>query len=323
LGGVTVKLSGDAVDRTITNADGVFRFTNVELDGFYSVTPARANFRFSPSQRSFALLGDRTDAVFTALPLAEIANPLDDEGFFVRQQYLDFLNREPDHGGWLYWTDEIGSCGLDAACVRSRRIAVSAAFFASEEFQQTGSFVYRLYRAALGRQLSYNEFLDGRSRIVEGANREASQINFARDFVQQPEFVARYSPSLTSEQFVDAVIANMQTGSGIDLSGSRSSLLAIYESGIDLNDSRAAVMREAIDDAQFIQAEFNRTFVLMQYFGYLRRDPDQGGYDFWLDILNNREPNNYRGMVCAFVTSAEYQQRFSTAVTRGNSECGQ
>jgi hypothetical protein len=53
----------------------------------------------------------------------------------------------------------------------------------------------------------------------------------------------------------------------------------------------------------------------------MRRDPDRGGYDFWLNVLNNREPNNYRGMLCAFITSAEYQQRFGTLVTRTDQEC--
>jgi hypothetical protein len=57
----------------------------------------------------------------------------------------------------------------------------------------------------------------------------------------------------------------------------------------------------------------------MQYFGYLRRDPDQGGYDFWLNILN-QQPQNFRGMVCAFLTSTEYQQRFGVA-TRSNADC--
>jgi hypothetical protein len=61
----------------------------------------------------------------------------------------------------------------------------------------------------------------------------------------------------------------------------------------------------------------------MEYFGYLRRDLDPGGYDFWLNVLNNREPNNYRGMVCAFITSAEYQLRFSLLVTHTNAECAQ
>jgi hypothetical protein len=60
----------------------------------------------------------------------------------------------------------------------------------------------------------------------------------------------------------------------------------------------------------------------MEYFGYLRRDQDQDGYDFWLDVLNNREPGNLRGMACAFLTSTEYQQRFSYIVTHHNAECG-
>jgi hypothetical protein len=89
-----------------------------------------------------------------------------------------------------------------------------------------------------------------------------------------------------------------------------------------VNLSRARAIRVAIDESLFTTAEYNPSFVLMQYFGYLRRDPDQGGYDFWLNILNNREPNNYRAMVCAFITSAEYQQRFGTSVTRTNRDCG-
>ena len=60
----------------------------------------------------------------------------------------------------------------------------------------------------------------------------------------------------------------------------------------------------------------------MQYFGYLRRDIDPG-YDFWLDVVNNREPNNYHGMVCSFITSTEYQLRFGSVVTRSNADCGQ
>jgi hypothetical protein len=62
--------------------------------------------------------------------------------------------------------------------------------------------------------------------------------------------------------------------------------------------------------------------VQMEYFGYLRRDTDADGYRFWLDVLNNRDAGNYRGMVCSFLTSTEYQRRFGTVVTRSNSECG-
>lgn len=59
----------------------------------------------------------------------------------------------------------------------------------------------------------------------------------------------------------------------------------------------------------------------MQYFGYLRRVEDAKGYEFWLNVLN-KQPNDYRRMVCAFITSVEYQHRFSSAVTHTNAECG-
>ena len=71
-----------------------------------------------------------------------------------------------------------------------------------------------------------------------------------------------------------------------------------------------------------LTSQYNPAFVLMQYFGYLHRDLDRDGYDFWLDVVNNREPNNYHGMVCSFITSTEYQLRFGTSVTRSNADCG-
>lgn len=87
--------------------------------------------------------------------------------------------------------------------------------------------------------------------------------------------------------------------------------------------TRAQVLLDVLEIPEFKTREYNRSFVLMEYFGYLRRDPDQGGYDFWLNILDNREPNNYRGMVCSFLTSTEYQRRFGNSVTRTNRDCGE
>ena len=107
------------------------------------------------------------------------------------------------------------------------------------------------------------------------------------------------------------------------MSALRNSLVASYQTGADLNQSRALVLRQVIDNAAFTQSEYNPSFVLMEYFGYLRRDPDAGGYDFWLDVLNTREAGNYSGMVCAFITSAEYQRRFSSIVNHSNRDCGQ
>jgi squalene cyclase len=81
------------------------------------------------------------------------------------------------------------------------------------------------------------------------------------------------------------------------------------------------VIKKVADDPSFSQAEYNRAFVAMQYWGYLNRDYDLGGYNFWLDVVNNRVTNNYRAMVCAFITSKEYQERFGTTVTRTNADC--
>jgi hypothetical protein len=78
-----------------------------------------------------------------------------------------------------------------------------------------------------------------------------------------------------------------------------------------------------IEDEGFKQREYNPAFVLIEYFGYLQRDPDEAGYQFWLDVLNNRVPGNYQAMVCAFITSAEYQHRFSPIATRNNTDCAQ
>ena len=95
-----------------------------------------------------------------------------------------------------------------------------------------------------------------------------------------------------------------------------------YNLGSNMNQSRAFAVREAIDNGGFTNAEYNPSFVLMQYYGYLRRDPEPAGYLFWLDVLNNRVPGNYRGMVCAFITSPEYQLRFGATATQNDHNCG-
>jgi hypothetical protein len=286
--------------------------------------PALTNYSFSPVTRSYSMNADVTDAAFTALPDAvATGNPLNTDMFFVRQQYIDFLGREPDNGGLGYWTNELEKCGTDALCLNNRRVAVAAAFFMEKEYQQTGSFVYRLYKGALGRQLSFNEFSADRGQVQGGAGLEESKAAFAAQFVQRAEFRQKYEGQNNAASFVDALIANVRQGSDVDLTGQREALIAKYnEGGGDINRSRSLVIREAVENNVFKEAEYNPSFVLMEYFGYLKRDPEIDGYKFWLNVLNNKEPGNYRGMVCSFITSAEYQNRFSSVVTHNNSECG-
>jgi len=115
VGGVVMSLSGAASATTITDSNGNYHFDNVETDNFYTVTPALANYTFAPESRAFSLLGNRTDAIFTATAAPVItANAIDASGFFVRQQYLDFLGREPDGGGFQYWTNELAQCAETA-----------------------------------------------------------------------------------------------------------------------------------------------------------------------------------------------------------------
>ena len=151
LSGVVISLTGAVTGKAITDNNGFYRFESVSVPGSYTVAPSRVNHSFQPANRSFALTEDKTNANFTATPQTPAnANPIDTAEYFVRQHYLDFLNREPDQAGLTFWSDQILSCGNDAACHERRRVNVSAAFFVSIEFQETGYLVYRIYKAAYG-----------------------------------------------------------------------------------------------------------------------------------------------------------------------------
>jgi hypothetical protein len=323
LAGVVLRLSGANSRTTISDSDGNYSFRDVETGGFYTVTPELVNYQFSPANRSFSLVSDQTNAVFTAAADSTItANAIDTAEYFVRQHYVDFLGREPEPNGFSYWSEQVNACHGDADCVRARRIDISAAFFQSREFQESGSFVYRLYQGTLGRQLRYSEFSSDRAQVIGGPGLETSKAAFAEAFVQRAEFAQKYAANQTADSFVDALLQTARDA-GADLAGERAALLSRYHQGGSLNASRALVIRDLADNAAFTQATYNQSFVLFEYFGYLRRDPDARGYAFWLNVLNNGDSGNYRGMVCSFITSAEYQRRFSSAVTHSNAECGQ
>ncbi|MGA9993941.1 MAG: choice-of-anchor V domain-containing protein [Pyrinomonadaceae bacterium] len=250
--------------------------------------------------------------------------PIDDAQNFVRQHYLDFLNREPDPDGLGYWSGQITQCGSDASCINDKRVSVSAAFYIELEFQETGSVIYRLYRAAFGTMaapnqtranISFADFNSDRAQLVGGAGLEQSTRDFANNFVQRTAFLTEYPTSMTNDQFVNHLFDKA------NLAPFTTERQAEIDAMNMQGRTRAQVLLNVINNATFKTREYNPAFVLMQYFGYLRRDPDQGGYDFWLNVLSNAEPNNYRGMVCSFITSAEYQLRFGTLITRSNADC--
>jgi hypothetical protein len=131
LAGVIMNLSGAHAARSITDSNGNYHFSDVNTDDFYVVTPSIVNYHFSPSTRAFSLLANKTDATFTALldPVFS-GNAIDTPEFFVRQQYLDFLGREPDDSGLNFWSEQILSCGGDTACAQRRTVTVSSLFLA-------------------------------------------------------------------------------------------------------------------------------------------------------------------------------------------------
>ena len=265
-----------------------------------------------------------------------------DNDFFVQQQYIDFLNRMPDQSGFNFWLGQITGCGGNQNCIDVNRINDSGAFFLSIEFQQTGYLVERMYKASYGDAtgnsniggnhnvtapiVRYGEFLPDVKQIGNGvivnqgnwqAQLEANKVSFCQAFVQRSRFTTAYPTAMTPGNFVDALFLK----AGVTPSTSERNQ-AIGEFGVaaDTSDvaARGRALRDIAENATLFNSEQNRAFVLMQYFGYLRRDPNDGthdadysGYDFWLGKLTQFNGNFINAeMVKAFITSTEYLDRF-------------
>jgi len=250
---------------------------------------------------------------------ASASNQIDDVSFFVRRHYIDFLSRHADAPGLAFWSDQITSCGSNQACAEVRRINASAAFFLSIEFQQTGYLVYRFNKASFNAMPRYELFLPDTQQIARGVIVNApgweellasNQRAFAEAWVARPAFRAIYDAQ-SNTQFVDSLFANAGVTPG---TAERTGLIDGLDRG---TETRATVLRKVSDNQIVIQQESNRAFVLEQYFGYLRRNPDDEpdgnleGFNFWLNKLNQFNGNFVNAeMVKAFLSSGEYRHRF-------------
>ena len=418
--------------------------------------------------------------------VAPASNPVDTTNFFVRQQYLDFLNRAPDAPGFGFWVNNIDSCAGDVGCREVKRIDTSAAFFLSIEFQRTGLLAYTTHRAAFGTSASgspapilYGNFMRDTQALQKDlifgtpsfdAQLEANKVAYFNEFVTRPEFATKYPSTLTNAQYVDNLLAsanltpaetrlfvasltngqevpptnptlsgggarpasfgtarfqfnsaqtamtmtatisnidvgNAQTpdtndnllnahihagaavapgvngpvvwgffgapfndnnpndavatptaggvggtftgkwdapeGNGTTLAAQLANLRAgrayinfhtVQFTGGEIRGNfpaedafrnslvaglnattltRAQVLRAVAETEELQTREFNAAFVAMEYFGYLRRDPDTSGFNFWLNKLNTFN-GNFRNaeMVKAFLAASEYRQRF-------------
>ena len=266
---------------------------------------------------------------------------INDSDFFVNQQYTDFLSRFPDQSGFDFWVNQIVSCNGDANCIAGQRDNTSGAFFLSIEFQETGYLVERMYKVAYGdstgtstfggtHQLSVpivrrSEFLPDTLQMSNGVVvgvtgwetvLENNKVAFANTFVARASFITAYPTSLTPTSFVNQLFVK----AGVSPTAQQLQD-AINEFGGAGNTAdtaaRARALRRIAENPSLNSAEKNKAFVLMQYLGYLRRDPNVGpdtdytGYDFWLQKLNNFGGDFHAAqMVRSFIVSGEYLNRF-------------
>jgi hypothetical protein len=297
----------------------------------------------NPTGASVGSQGTATVSIADDTTVPANSQPIDDAGTFVCQHYHDFLNRQADANGQSFWTNEIASCVNDANCRQEKRINVSAAFFLSVEFQNTGYFAFRFYRGSFADSAQrprglprYLEFLRDEQAlqnlvVVGQTNWEAvleqNKQGFALNWVDRADFIAEYPTTMVRDDYIDKLF--LRSGA-TPTTQERNQAQFAYDSGGSVKEKRAKGIRAVVDTGAVYNAEYNPAFVLMQYFGYLRRNPDSapdnnfGGYDFWLNKMNQfslagedvRDAQTALNrmkraeMVKAFLVAGEYRGRF-------------
>jgi Tol biopolymer transport system component len=309
---------------------GTLRFAAGESSKIISIPltdggTVRSNRSFtvtlSDNEGNATLIGGIREATVTVLDRdtnPRPKSPIDDTGYFVRQHYVDFLNREPDADGLAFWSNEIESCGADTQCREVKRINVSAAFYLSIEFQETGFFVYRfnLLNPYNTGDSSFMATIRGMQEIGQGVvvgqpgwedRLNSNKLNFVQRYYDDDRLVLSFGR--TNAEWIDLLYQYVDMYTGINLSQAKhDQLIAGLDNG---SETRPTAFIKVLDDPDFKAALFNQMFVLMEYYGYLRRDPDGDGFNFWLNKLNKFNGNFINAeMVKAFITSAEYRARF-------------
>jgi hypothetical protein len=273
-----------------------------------------------------ATLGAQATATLTLLDDDATAgpNPVDASPFFVRLQYLDFLSREPDAGGFDAWLGVLNNCpnvfntdphAPSAGCDRT---LVSSAFFRSTEFQLKGLYTYLFYKVSFGRLPEYAEITPD-MRSVSGQTQAevyAKRAAFADAWTQRAAFRAAYD-GMTNGAYVDALLnryglSQITTPDPANPEGTAQVVLTRADLTNRLNAgtlTRPQALRAVVQSREVDAREYNGAFVAMQYYGYLRRTPEQPGYQNWLNLIN-ANPTDSRTMINGFLNSVEYRLRF-------------
>ena len=265
-----------------------------------------------------------TALIITSADAAGQPNPVDTHGFFVRQQYIDFLSREPEQAGLNAWLGVLNGCpnayntDPNNAAAQCDRNLVSSSFFRSAEFELKGGHVFRYYRLTYGRLPQYTEIVADMASVTGATQQEVFQKKaaFATNWVNSAGFQTAHGAT-TNQQLVDQLmdkyaLSSIRTPDPAAPDGDARIVLTRAELVARLNAAtltRPQLVRAIVDSDEVSNAEFRPAFVAMQYFGYLRRDPETAGYNAWLNYLN-ANPADFYTMVNGFANSGEYRLRF-------------
>lgn len=286
----------------------------------------------SPDLPSELFYGDIKVKPLRLRPGTNTVITIADYDFFIQQQYIDFLRRFPEPSGMQFYLNILNGCqSTDIECIKYTRGALSANFFRSPEFQRKGSFVMYLYMVSVGQrpatvaELSdptkverphYAEFMSDLQAISvpndDPTLTEQKKVALTDAWMQRAEIKAKYD-ALSNDQFVQALV---------NLAGVTIPNQAQLVSNLNASTmTRAQVLRNIAESTQVNDKFYKQAFVTMEYFGYLRRDPEvcvgspnpsQCGYIFH----NNRfqltaDPDFLENtIVRGFIESPEYIGRF-------------
>jgi hypothetical protein len=288
---------------TLTFAPGETSKTLFFLVTEDSLVEGTETLSLTLSNPSGAILGNQSLAQIAITDndsSASAPNAIDEATNFVRQHYHDFLDREPEPAGFEGWQEIINKCAAnDTKC---DPVEVSSAFYRSQEFHDRGYFIYRFYAASLNHVPKYLEFMRDMQKVsgyLSAKEQEEAKWKFIQEFMTRSEFKQRYEQITDASAYVDAILS----AAGVSLP-QREKLISELQAG---KITRGEVLRAVIESAEVDAKFYAQAFVVMQYFGYLRRDPDIH-YLEWIKTLE--QTGDYRVMVAGFLNSKEYRQRF-------------
>lgn len=254
--------------------------------------------------------------------VSSFLNPVDDFRFFITQQYADLTGHEPDQTTIDKLTTQLSGCNSRNDCLRARRLDISTHLLVENELPATGVFLYGLYSAAFARMPRISELETDRAVVLNQKGEvEAVRTALASAFVDRAEFKRKFPATMKPAEFVDSLIATIVQTTGVDFGAERSLLISLLD---DTANGRAIILTRLASDQRVVDANYNQALVLFQYFSYLRRNPDETSYNALVNTLKSkplRDPEAARTLVCNFLTSAEYQNRFGMHATHSSREC--